>query len=164
MVFSACDLPIWKTVILGLKQSPCAYHAALLEEKIQIPVWTQDVWEKVPVSPVPIALDLFRTSVADLGFRRGAKCGEISAMTLQSGFELCPAETSFVLRTGYKDQPAGESLRLVMETLSDSDGDEVIFIVGHGNNRKFLHVSYGSPDHFLGPREELVLSKLSQLH
>ena len=164
MSFLVRDIPVWKTVMLGLEKSPFAYHDALLKANVQIPTWTQDVWEKVPVSPVPVALDLFRASVADFGFRRGARCAEISAVTLQFGFELCPAETSFVLRAGYKDQPAGESLRLVMETLCDSDGDEVVFIIGHGNNRRFLHVSYGRPDHFLGPWEELVLSKRSKLH
>jgi hypothetical protein len=89
-------------------------------------------------------------SVAELGFREGAKYSEIRARALELGLglELCPAEVGPALRLAYKDQPRGEWLIIAMNTISVSDGDLRVFRVGHDDGGLWLGGDYRRPGDF----------------
>jgi hypothetical protein len=142
------EYPIWKTVKLGLHKTPAAYRKALKSTNFKIGSWGDDILNKVSISETEQELDLVRRSVAELGFKDGAKYSDICAKAVELGLELCPNEVGPALRLQYKDQPRGEWFRVAMEPLTDSGGYLHVFRLEHGEDGVWLYGGYGHPDDF----------------
>lgn len=139
---------IWKTITLGLHQSPSAYRAALKANGYRIGDYAGQILDKVKASETETQLDLVVKTVADLGFKKGATYQQIYDRAIELGLELCPAEVGPTLRLQYPDQPYGEWLRIAMELISASDGRLRVFGVDRGSGWRWLVSSGGYPDYF----------------
>jgi hypothetical protein len=89
-------------------------------------------------------LDLVIISVAELGFRNGARRDQIYDRAKNLGLGLCPAEVGPQLRLQYVGQPNGECLLIGMEPIRDSYGILSVFdVVGDGSG-PYLNSHSGS--------------------
>lgn len=143
--------PIWKTIALGtgLKTAD-EFRGALNSNGFRIDGWGNDILGRpaFKASKTEIQVDLVNVSVAELGFKDGATRADIYKQALELGLELCPNEVGPQLRLQYKDQPKGEWLLIAMEPIIDSDGDLVVFYVGHNDYVPWLNGNNGNPDNF----------------
>ncbi|HVM58992.1 MAG TPA: hypothetical protein VMT80_01545 [Candidatus Paceibacterota bacterium] len=141
-------LPVWKTVQLGTCKTPDEYRKALSSAGMRIGDWVDDILGKISCSKKAVDLDLVVLSVADLGFKDGAKYSDICAKAIELGLELCPAEVGPALRLQYGDQPKREWLRIAMEAITDRGDYLDIFYVDHDDVDLWLYGSSGHPDLF----------------
>jgi len=144
------QFPIWKTVKLGLHKSTDEYRKAMKSAKNKVGDWANDILGKpaFTCATEETDVDLVVLSVAELGFKDGAKYSEICARALELGLELCPAEVGPALRLAYKDQPRGEWLIIAMEAIAGSGGDLHVFDVEHDLGELWLFGSHGHPEYF----------------
>jgi hypothetical protein len=94
-VASASELPVWKTIAVGLYRGVDAVRDALDRARIVV----GDSADEILGRPAFVftaeraEFNLVLRSVADLGFGpRGAALADIHARALRLGFELCPEE------------------------------------------------------------------------
>lgn len=139
------EFPTWKTLKLGTHKDAAALKQSLVDEGFKIGFWAEDVFGKVTVSSEEKDVDLVVLSVAELGFKKGARYDQICAKAQELGLELCPDEVGPQLRKQYKDQPKGEWIVVAMKALADSDGDLIVFNVGHGDDGLWLSGYHGDP-------------------
>ena len=142
------EMPVWKTVKLGLHKSPDDYRAAIKKAKQKIGDWGNDILGRITCSQEETEVDLVVLSVGDLGFKDGARYADICAKAVELGLELCPAEVGPALRLQYPDQPRGEWVLVAMEAITVRYGIRFIFNVGHDSGELWLCGNYGDPDGF----------------
>lgn len=142
--------PIWKSIKLGLHKNDTALRDAIESAGMKIGNWGGQILRRTATATEETDVDLVVASVAELGFKKGAKYSEICARALELGLELCPAEVGPALRLAYKDQPRGEWLIIAMEAITGSGGGLDVFYVGRGVGGLWLRGSGGRPDRFWG--------------
>lgn len=145
--------PIWKTIQLGTFENVDELCGAIEGVGGKLSKWARDIIGKLAftISPEKIMLNLVKISVADLGFEDGATLKEIYERAISLGLELVPAEAGPQLRLQYRDQPAGEWLRMAMEPIEDSGGDPCVFDVNDGVVDLWLRARCVSPGGVWGP-------------
>jgi len=139
----------WKTIKLGTGlQTADDFRKAVKLAGMKIGNWANDVLGKpaFTVAESEVEVELVVVSVAELGFKDGATRKDIYVRAEELGLYLCPPEVGPQLRLQYTDQPNGEWLIIAMEPITGSDGDLNLFVVGHGDDSRFLHARSGSPD------------------
>ena len=149
---------VWKTIKLGTIKNADEFRKALKKAGFKISDWANDIIGKpaFTVASGEEEIQLVNLSVEELGFKNGAKYGDICARAKELGLELCPNEVGPQLRLQYKDQPKGEWLRIAMEPITDSDGDLDIFNVGHDGDGLWLRSNLGFSDDFWDASNRLV--------
>lgn len=105
----------------------------LLENGCEITDWVKDILKKTPFSGEKKSLKLVSFSIEGLGLPDGVTTREILNKAQKLGLELIPAEIAPQLRLQYKDQPIDEELVLAMEPLTDSNGDNLLFVINQKN-------------------------------
>jgi len=142
------ELKVWKTVKLGVHKTADGYREALKKAGRKIGDWANDILGKpqFTCAQEETDVDLVMLTVAELGFKDGARYADICARALSWGLELCPAEVGPALRLQYGDQPRDEWVRVGMEAITDSDGYLSIFAVFCGNVGLWLDGFDGHPD------------------
>lgn len=147
-VVASRDFPVWKTVKLGtgLKTAD-DFRKAFATQGCKISNWANDILGKPAfmASETEIEADLVRVSVAELGFKKGARYDEICARGKEFGLGLCPNEVGPQLRLQYPDQPPDERLIVAMEPISGSDGDPGVWDVGRCESGLWLSAGCGYP-------------------
>ena len=151
-------LIVWKTIKLGTIKNADEFRKALKKAGSRISDWANDIIGKpaFTVASSEEEIQLVNLSVEELGFKNGAKYGDICARAKELGLELCPNEVGPQLRLQYKDQPKGEWLRIAMEPITDSDGDLFIFLVVHDDGDLWLGSNYGPSGYFWGADDRFV--------
>ncbi|MBI4123031.1 MAG: hypothetical protein HY458_01550 [Parcubacteria group bacterium] len=149
------DFPVWKTLKLGIElKTADDFRRALRGASYRIGDWADALLGQPAFTAAAeeTELDLVVVSVAELGFRNGAKRSDIYARVQELGLELCPAEVGPQLRLQYKDQPMGEWLLIGMEPIADSDSDGFlgVFGVARREDGLWLRGDDGDPDGFWG--------------
>lgn len=141
------EFPVWKTVRLGIYKNADGYRKALKKAGLRLSDWASDMMGKSAFTCAKqgTELDLVRLTVAELGFKDGARYADICAKALELGLGLCPAEVGPALRLQYDDQPRDEWVRVGMEAITDSDGSLSIFAVGYGSDGLWLGGIRGRP-------------------
>lgn len=78
-------------------------------------------------------IKIVHLSVGDLGLKTitGATIDQIFKRAQDLGLELCPPDTGLRYRLQYRDQPFNEWVRIGMKQITNSDGDQEVFILGH---------------------------------
>ena len=149
---------VWKTIKIGTIKNADEFRKALKKAGFKISDWANDIIGKpaFTVASGEEEIQLVNLSVEELGFKNGAKYGDICARAKELGLELCPNEVGPQLRLQYKDQPKGEWLRIAMEPITDSDGDLDIFNVGHDGDGLWLRSNLGFSDDFWDASNRLV--------
>ncbi len=139
---------VFKTITLGLHKTADAYRKALETDGYRIGDYAGQILKKIEVAQTETQVDLVVLTVAELGFKDGARRDAIYAKALEFGLQLCPAEVGPALCLVYKDQPRGEWLRIGMEPLAGSGGYLRVFVVGNDDGDRWLYSSFGYPDDF----------------
>ena len=93
--------------------------------------WADDILGKPAFTAATEAteIDLVKVTVAELGFKKGARRDQIYERAKELGLELCPPEVGPQLRLQYHDQPNGEWLFIGMKPIADSVGNLLVFSV-----------------------------------
>lgn len=151
--FSAPTFPIFKTITLGLHKSPKAYRKALESAGFRIGDYASQILNKIEISKTNTEVNLVLVTVAELGFKDGARRDAIYARALELGLQLCPAEVGPALRLASKDTPW---ILVGMEPIADSDGDLDVFDVDTVYGDRWLDSYYGSPDNFWNGDDQWV--------
>ncbi len=120
------QLPTWKTITTGIQLNTSAEILEELKEKgTTIPYYGGPVKEVLGLtnfSEAPQKLDLVRVSFDQLNPQDDyAGYDEIVAAAKALGLTFCPAEVGPMLRLQYLDQPADESVTIVMEPIYYSE-------------------------------------------
>lgn len=139
------EFPTWKTLKLGTHKDANALKQSLVDEGFKIGSWAEDVFGKVAVSSEEKEVDLVVLSVAELGFKKGARFDQICAKAQELGLDLCPEEVGPQLRKQYKDQPKGEWIVVAMKALTDSVGRLRVFYVARDDDELWLLGDFGYP-------------------
>ncbi len=139
------EMPVWKTVKLGLHKSPKDYRAAIKSAKMKIGDWGDDILGRITCSQEEVDLDLVVLSVGELGFKGSARYADICTKAVELGLELCPAEVGPALRLQYGDQTRGEWVLIAMEAIAGRVGDRLIFFVGRDGDDLWLCAYLGHP-------------------
>lgn len=146
------SLNIWKTIKIGtgLKTGKDFSKAIKDNGMNVISDWADDLLSRpeFKTATEEQEVDLVKLTVAELGFKQGARRDQIYDRARELGLELCPAEVSPQLRLQYNNQPNGEWIRIAMEPIRDSDGDLRVFDVGCRDSRLWLFSLYGDPGSF----------------
>lgn len=141
---------VWKMLKLGtgIKDAE-GFRTALTQDGHGIGDWANDILGKpaFTASETETEVDLVLVTVAELGFKDGAKRSDIYTRAQELGLQLCPAEVGPQLRLQYKDQPNGEWILVGMEPITDSDGGLGVFgVERYDVGKQWLFSSGGSPD------------------
>ncbi|MBI2054119.1 MAG: hypothetical protein HYT36_02200 [Candidatus Staskawiczbacteria bacterium] len=121
---------VWKTIKLGTGQKTTDdFRTALHGGGHEISVWVIVTMNSpaFTVSGTEKIVDLALFTVAELGFKDGARLANIYARAQELGLELAPAEVGPQLRLQYVDQPNREYLVIGMEPIAFSDGSLNVF-------------------------------------
>ncbi len=143
--------PVWKTIKVGAgPKNADEFRAAFKEAGCKISAWANDLLgnDAFRVATEETEVELVVASVAELGFKDGAKYSAICQRAKQLGLDLCRAEVGPQLRLQYTDQPNGEWLRIAMEPIADSGGHLNIFYVIQGACELYLNSYSGHPSDF----------------
>jgi hypothetical protein len=140
--------PAWKTVQLGLHRTADDYRTALQQNGFRLGSWASDIMGQpaFTVSQESTSVELVLMTVAELGFKNGAKRSDIYQRALELGFELCPSEVGPALRLAYPDQPKNEWIWIGMDPISDSGGAPGVFDVAHDGFGRWLRTDCDYPD------------------
>ena len=101
-------------------------------------------------------VNLVAVSVADLGYREGARYSQICAKAQEMGLDLCPAEVGPALLLASKDQQHGERLIIAMKPIGGSGGDFDEFDVEFGGSGLSLRGYCGPKDRFWDSERRFV--------
>jgi len=144
---------VWKTIKLGtgLKTAE-EFRRVLRDGEFRLSDWASDILGKpaFKAADEETEVDLVKVTVAELGFKKGARRNQIYERARDLGLELCPPEVGPQLRLQYQDQPNGEWILVAMEPIVDSDGDPRLFIVERIGSELWLSSYWGSPGLFWG--------------
>lgn len=143
------EVRVWRTIELGIgPKTVDDLRSALRDGNLRLSDWASDIFGKpaFAVATEETEVDLVKVTVAELGFKQGAKSDQIYKRAKELGLELCPAEVGPQLRLQYKDQPKGEWLLIGMEPILDSNGSPSTFSLGL--DAMGLNAGYGGPDAF----------------
>jgi len=142
---------VWKTIKLGtgLKTAE-EFRRVLRDGEFRLSDWASDILRKpaFKAADEETEVDLVKVTVAELGFKKGARRNQIYERARDLGSELCPPEVGPQLRLQYQDQPNGEWILVAMEPIVDSDGDPMLFSVGRNDSELRLHSYWSYPDYF----------------
>lgn len=145
------SFPTFKTIRLGtgLKTAD-DFFKSIKDNGCLISTWTIDILgeDAFTAATEEIEVELVVASVAELGFKDGAKCSTIYQRAQQLGLDLCPAEVGPQLRLQYADQPRNEWLLIAMEPITDSVGNLRVFNVEHDDCGPIICNEVGNPDEF----------------
>lgn len=145
------EFPVWKTIKIGtgLKTSD-DFRKSINENEMEINYPANDILGKsdFAVAIKETELDLVKATVAELGFKNGARCDQIYARAKELGWELCPSEVGPQLRLQYQNQPNGESVLIAMEPIADSGGTLRVFNVKRSDFGLLLYDHPGYADSF----------------
>jgi hypothetical protein len=112
---------IWKTIKLGtgLKTTSDFRHA-LCTELFWFGGYVNEMIEKLAskVATEKTEVDLVKVTVAELGFKKGARYGQIWERARELGLEPCSPEVGPQLRLQYQDQPNEEMIIVVMTAIT----------------------------------------------
>lgn len=128
---------IWKTLKCGGFQNADAIREVIQKAGMRINDYADGMLGRIPLSAGEADIKVALLSVADLGFKDGAKYREICKRAKELGLELCPAELGPQLRLQYENQPEGEWILIAMEPVASSSGPR-LFTVALGNNDLWL--------------------------
>ena len=152
----------WKTIKLGtgLKTAD-DFRRALEDVGVNISDWANDILGKpaFTVASEETEVDLVKVTVAELGFKKGARHDQIYERVKKLGLELCPAEVGPQLRLQYQDQPNGERILVAMEPIIASDGYPLVFNVGRGESGLWLYGRWGHSVRFRYPDDQWVFCR-----
>lgn len=151
--------PILMTVKLGTGlKSADDFRQALKKAGMKLDDWVSDLLNHpaFKTADQPIELSIVAPTVAELGFKDGARYADICQRGLELGYGLCPPELGPQLRLQYKNQPKGEVLLLVMKAIRGSIGFLDIFVVKHDGNGQWLEGSGTFPDGFFNSDFRIV--------
>jgi hypothetical protein len=132
---TASELPIWKTITLGLHRNVNAVRDALDAANIAVGDSADEILGRpaFTFANERKELNLVVLSVAALGFGAdGGTLADIHARAVRLGFELCPEEVGPQLRLQYLNQPVGEFLHVAMKPQLTYRGDPVDFTLANG--------------------------------
>ena len=156
------QLKVWKTIKLGtgLKTAD-DFRRALKDDGFNISDWASDILGKpaFKAADEDTEVDLVKVTVAELGFKNGARHNQIYERAKELGLGLCPPEVGPQLRLQYQDQPNGEWILVAMEPIVDSDGNPKLFVVGHDDSGLWLDSRWGSPNCFWGAGRRWVFCR-----
>jgi len=145
---------VWKTINLGtgLKTTD-DFRKALKGRGFNIGNWANDILGKPAFTAANEAteVDLVKVTVAELGFKKGARRDQIYERAKELGLELCAPEVGPQLRLQYQDQPNGEWLLIGMEPITGSDGYLLVFYVERDASELWLDSGWGGPGHVWDP-------------
>lgn len=143
------EFEVWKTIKLGTGLKNAAEFCRILRERrCKISNWANDILGKpeFKVASKEIEVDLVKVTAGELGFKQGARRGQIYERTKELDLDLCPAEVGPQLRLQYMDQPNGEWILIAMEPFLFSGGNLRVFDVERGVSGLWLSVGCGGPD------------------
>jgi len=145
---------VWKTIKLGtgLKTAE-EFRRVLRDGEFRLSDWASDILGKpaFKAADEETEVDLVKATVAELGFKKGARYDQIYERAKEPGLELCPPEVGPQLRLQYQDQPNGEWIVVAMEPIIDSDGCPRVFNVERIGSELWLSSYWGRPDGFWDP-------------
>jgi len=144
----------WKTIKLGtgLKTAE-EFRRVLRDGEFRLSDWASDILGKpaFKAADEETEVDLVKVTVAELGFKKGARRNQIYERAKELGLGLCPPEVGPQLRLQYQDQPNGEWIVVAMEPIIDSDGCPRVFNVERIGSELWLSSYWGRPDGFWDP-------------
>ncbi|MEK7185229.1 MAG: hypothetical protein AAB726_01265 [Patescibacteria group bacterium] len=141
-------MKVWKTLKLGTGIKDAAgFRTAIKAAGMKVGDWANDILGKpaFTASETEQEVNLVNLSVAELGFKDGARYDQICAKAQELGLELCPNEVGPQLRLQYTDQPKGEWLIIATESIADSHGDLSVFGIEHDDGELWLGAHDGDP-------------------
>lgn len=152
----------WKTIKLGtgLKTAE-EFRRVLRDGEFRLSDWASDILGKpaFKAADEETEVDLVKVTVAELGFKKGARRNQIYERAKELGLGLCPPEVGPQLRLQYQDQPNGEWILVAMEPIIDSDGRPCVFGVGRDDSGLWLSSSWSYPDDFWHPDSQWVFCR-----
>ena len=153
------QLKVWKTIKLGTGfRTADDFRKALKGNGFNIGDWANDILGKPAfmVATEETEVDLVKVTVAELGFKKGARRDQIYERAKELGLELCSPEVGPQLRLQYRGQPNGEWVLIGMEPIADSDGHLSVFGVERDDSGLWLDGRWGGPDCVWDPDGRLV--------
>ncbi len=147
---TVANFPTFKIIKLGTLPNVKAIRKAITNTGSRISDWAGDIMSKkeFTVAKKETEVELVVASVAELGFKDGAKYSAICERAKNFDLNLCPAEVGPQLRLQYTDQPKDEWLHIAMEPITDSDGRLSVFHVEHDDGEFWLLGDGGLPGGF----------------
>jgi hypothetical protein len=165
-VNTASELPIWKTITLGVHRNVNAVRDALDAAKIAVGDSADEILGRpaFTFANERRELNLVVLSVTALGFgANGGTLSDIHARALRLGFELCPEEVGPQLRLQYLNQPVGEFLHVAMKPQMTYRGDSVDFTLANGGAGLSLLGGSARPNLVISSRTAFVFVRPSFL-
>jgi hypothetical protein len=139
----------WKTIKIGGLKTADNFRKTSKKDNFFIRYYANSMLDKVYFNTEEKEVELVVVSVAELGFKSGAKREDIYKRASELGLDLCPAEVGPELRLQYGNQQIGEYFVIAMEPIAVSDGFLSVFSVHRDRaGRRWLDDCFGGPGHF----------------
>jgi len=136
----------WKTVALGLNESPEAYANSIDAAGMDIGMWAAQILPKIACAQKGTEVELVCASVKNLGFKDFATFVEITERAEEFGLGLCPAEVGPALRLQFAEQKKGDWRVLAMDPVPDAGGNTKVFAVERYEDRFSLGTAAVNPE------------------
>ncbi len=152
---------VWKTIKIGTGLKTVEeFRRALHDGGFKMSDWASDILGKSAFKVVDeeTEIDLIKVTVAELGFKKGARRDQIYKRAQKLGLELCSPEVGPELRLQYQDQPNGEMICIAMKPIFDSDGHQGLFFVECNDSRCWLDSRPSRPDSFWNAGNQWIFS------
>lgn len=123
---------------------------AEIEDKFSLGDYAKSMMKHKSFTTLPKeeAIELVIITPRDLGFESLPTFRTfLDTIKKHPKYELCSGEEAAHLRLAYPNQPEGEGIYVVMETISDSDDFPCVFSVVHEDDYLLLDSSWKDPAH-----------------
>ena len=153
-VVKKAEFNTWKTIKLGTGiKTADDFRKALKGNGFKIGSWADDILGKpaFTVLTEETEIDLVKVTVAELGFKKGARRDQIYERAKELGLELCPPEVGPQLRLQYSDQPNEGWIFVGMEPIIVSVDSPAVFYVEHNDSGLWLGSFWSNPGGVWGP-------------
>lgn len=141
----------WRTIKLGTGlRTADEFRKDITDKNYHIGNQGNDILDNpaFTTSETEVKVELIAPTVAELGFKRGAKRADIYQRAISLGLEICPAEVGPQLLLQYRGKPMKEWLLIGMEPVADSNSHHVIFDIGYHESILWLDGYTGEAGYF----------------
>lgn len=149
-------LEIWNQVRLGQYPSTQAIREELINRRIQISSWPEELIDQVPLASEPKIIRLAVIRPSQLFPGRHVRLSTIYQRVLKLGGNKCPAEVALVLHLQVGTSPSS-LYAVAMEPMVTADGKYKVLLSvenGIGSSYRWLRGLDGNPNQVWNPHDD----------
>lgn len=149
---------LWRGLRLGVFETAQEIIVALKAGSLKVDTHAQRIMSEKAFSIIQgqMDADLIITSPSELGLTGGAVLNTLLEYAWRCGLEKCPPEIGPLARLAYQDQPQGEMLLVIMDTIKICDNTFACFALVNNTGLELQGWRSNSPNMFFRSNDKII--------